>query len=135
MQPRPLRRAPAPLAGDDHVMLADGLQKDRLEHAPFADRIGELVEGFLVELDTRLLGIGPDPRHIHLADAATRCHRFSRTGRRRRPGGLPQQRLQPHAEALGRPVGAHAATANWGRRPISSRASRTYATEPEHLRS
>ena len=36
MEPRPLRRAPAPLAGDDLIILAVGPQQDRLKHAALA---------------------------------------------------------------------------------------------------
>src|SRR5260221_6555398 len=135
MQPCPLSRAPAALAGDDHVIVALGPKQDWLEHAALQDRLGELVKLLLVELNARLVGIGSDPGDVDFTHTATR-RRFRRGSSRgrRRPRRFAKQRLQPHAE-LGGALGAHAATANWGRRPISSRASRTYASEPGHFRS
>ena len=78
VQPRPLRRAPAALAGDDLKPVAVGPQQDRLEHPALGDRIGQLVDRFLAELDARLVGIGPDPRDLDLAHAAARARRARR---------------------------------------------------------
>ncbi len=123
MQLDPLRRPPAALAGDDHIILAVRAKQDRLEDAALADRFGELLERFFAELDSRLIGIATDPRNFDLAHAAVAfgliCLRMWRARR------LPEQRLQAHSKALGRTLRAHAASASWGRRPISSRASRT----------
>src|SRR5437868_7338695 len=115
VEPRPLRRPPAALASDDHIILAVGPKQDRLEDAAQPDRLGELVERFLVELDARLVRVRPDPRNLDLAHATARGFRRSRSGRG--PRRLAEQRLEPHAEALGRPLGAHAATASCGSLP------------------
>src|SRR3954454_4014370 len=85
VQPRALRRAPTALAGDDHIIPTLGPEQDRLEDAALADRVGELVERFLVELDARLVRVGPDPRDLNLAHTAARGGRFARAGSRRRP--------------------------------------------------
>ena len=124
VDPRPLCGPPAPLAGDDQIILAIGLEQDRLQNAALADQFGELVERVFVELDPRLVGVGLDPRDVDLADAAPRGMALAGAAGRRGPRRFTQQRLQPHAEPLGRAIRAHAATANCGRRPISSRARR-----------
>ena len=67
---RPLRRAPAPLARNDHIVVAVAAQQDRLKNAALANRIGQLLESDFVELDPRLVGIAPDPRDLDLANAA-----------------------------------------------------------------
>ena len=72
VQPRPLRRAPAPLAGDDLIAGVGGAQQDRLQHAALGDRFGELGQRFLVEMLPRLVRVGPDPRDLDLANAASR---------------------------------------------------------------
>ena len=49
VQPRPLRRAPAPLAGDDLEAVAVRADDDRLDDAARLDRGGELVQRLFVE--------------------------------------------------------------------------------------
>src|SRR5690348_13931867 len=122
VEPRPLCRAPSPLAGDDHVILTERPEQDWLKNAALPDRIGELIERIFVELDPGLFGIGPDSSDFNLAHSATRSRLIARGCHR--PRSFAQKRLQPHAEALGRTIRAHAATASCGSRPISSRASR-----------
>src|SRR5207245_2852003 len=116
----PLRRAPAAFAGNDLKTLAVAVraEQDRLEHAALGNRIGELVDRFLSELDPRLVRIRPDAADLDLAHAATGRSRLIR--RRCRPGIAEQRR-----KALAQPpvaLRAHAASATCGNRPISSRA-------------
>src|SRR5437868_15256594 len=132
VEPCPLRRAPAPLAGDDHIIFAVGPEQNRLENPALPDRLGELVECLLVEVDSRLMGVGPDPRDLDLPHAAARSRWFVRPRRRRLPPRFPEQCLQAHPQAFCGPLAAHAAAASWGRRPINSRASRIYASDPGH---
>ena len=55
-QPRALRRAPAPLAGDDlEAAAVDRPHEDRLHHALLADRLGELGERRVVHARARLV--------------------------------------------------------------------------------
>src|SRR5690606_29507682 len=61
MHARALRRAPAPLAGDDLVLVflaADRTDEDRLENALLADRRGKIVELLGVENLARVFWIG-----------------------------------------------------------------------------
>ena len=65
MQARLLRRAPAPFAGDDLVLVGlarNGADNNRLEDAFFADRVGELVEQFGLEMFARLERVGTQER-------------------------------------------------------------------------
>ena len=98
VEPRALRRAPAPLAGDDLVIRRRPAAGGSAGARPArAIDCGELVEGVLVELHARLIGVGPDPRDLDLAHAAAR-----RRGSRR-SGGLrasPSSADRPAAEAL-----------------------------------
>src|SRR4051794_14695466 len=126
MEPGTLGRPPATLASDDLIVLTIGAKQNRLKHAPFGDRIGELIQGLFVEPNARLVRIGLDPRNLDVPNAPWPCHRIG--GLRLRL--LTEQCRKAAAEAA-RP--AHAATASWGKRPISSRASRIYAAEPGHL--
>src|SRR5438270_11013675 len=80
VQPGPLRREPAALPGDDHVILAVGPQQDGLKHAALPDRFGKLVERALVELDTRLSRVWGDPGDVDLADGASQGGRVMRSG-------------------------------------------------------
>ena len=117
-----LGSAPPPLSGDDHEIVAVWPKQDGLEHPPLPDRLGQLVQRSFVKLHPRLLGITADPRDLDLAHAASPFPllAFRRGGAR----GFAKQRLETHAEALGRAL-AHAASASCGKRPMSSRASRT----------
>ncbi len=123
MEPRPLRRPPATLAGDDQIAVVVGPKQDRLEHAALADRFCEFVERLLVELHPRLIGVGPNPGNLDLPHTPARM-RPVRSGRSGRPRRLPKERLQTHAEPFRGAFGAHAATASCGSRPMSSRARR-----------
>ena len=116
---RALRRAPAPLAGDDLEAVAVGPQQDRLKHAALGDRFGELVERLFVELHPRLARVGPDPRDFDLANAFGRLASppASAPLRREAPTGPCPSPLAGRS-ALMRPPPAGAS------RPISSRASR-----------
>src|SRR5690349_24298660 len=60
VQARPLRRSPAALPGDDLEIFPFRAKQDRLKHASLSDRIGELIERILVELNSWLVRIGPD---------------------------------------------------------------------------
>src|ERR1051325_9555248 len=69
-----LRRAPAPLAGDDLESVgraAHGAHDDRLDDAALADRAGELAELGVGEMTARIARIGLDEldRHAALATA------------------------------------------------------------------
>jgi hypothetical protein len=93
VQPRPLRRPPSALAGDDLEALAIAVrpEQDRLEDAALGDRIGELVDRVLAELDPRLVGVGADSADLDLADAAASLL----IGSRRRTR-VADQRRQAH---------------------------------------
>ena len=124
VQPRLLRRAPAPLAGDDLVAVAVRADDDRLDQPARRDRGGELVERGLVEMAARLVGMRLDATTTGIIWTPPRA------GRRRRPA-LPARtspskadRPRPRPEGGGgERLVAHAATARLGRRAISSRAS------------
>src|SRR3954447_10658686 len=118
MEPRPLRRPPAPLASNDLIALAVRAEQNWLKHAALGDGIGELAERLLVKLHPRLPRVGPDAGYFDLA------HALRQFARGRRSCRLAEKRRQAHAEALGVTLGAHAACASCGRRPISSRARR-----------
>ena len=64
-----LRRAPPPFAGDDLEAVAVGTEQDWLEHAALGDRLGQLGNCLLVELDARLVRIGADAPDLDLTDA------------------------------------------------------------------
>ena len=90
-----LRRAPAPLAGDDLVLIdraAHGAHQDRLDDAALADRGRELVELGLGEMAARIARIGLEEFDRHALLAARALER----------GGLvadvADQRRQPAAE-------------------------------------
>ena len=56
-----LRGPPAAFAADDDVFAVGGLlDRHGLDDAQLADRVGQLVEGLLVELRARLGGVGYD---------------------------------------------------------------------------
>ena len=59
-------------------------QQNRLEDATQTNRLCEFVECFFIELDARLVRIGPNARNVDLAHAAARCRRFIRCRSRRR---------------------------------------------------
>ena len=76
-----LRRAPAPLAGDDLVGVGDAgdrAHEDRLQDAALFDRGGEILELGLVEILARLARIGPQEldRHETAGRAAGRSPRL-----------------------------------------------------------
>ena len=98
MKPRPLRSAPAALASDDlKPSVTMRPQQDRLQDTTLGNRIGELVDRLFLELDARLLGIGPDPADLDLADSAG-PNGTALCGRRRRHGLLAKKRLETAAE-------------------------------------
>ena len=73
MQPDPLRRSPAPLAGDQLEILrrvGDRPHQERLDDALLADRLREAVEFGLGEMAARLKRRGPDRLDRHRARAA-----------------------------------------------------------------
>jgi hypothetical protein len=122
VQPRLLRRPPAPLAGDDLEAVAVRPHDDRLDDAPRLDRFGELGERVLVEDPPRLAGMrldAGDRDHPHVAAPAGAAHR-------RLLRHVAEQRGEAAAEPRGALAGrfvAHAASALRGSRAISSRAS------------
>ena len=93
--PRPLRRPPAALAGDDLVGVGDAgnwADDDRLDDPALLDRGGELVEFGVVEPLARVARIGPQELDRQPSRAALRTRRLLRSrpraGRRgRAPGG------------------------------------------------
>jgi hypothetical protein len=122
VQPRPLCRPPSAFAGDDLITFAIPMwpQQDRLEYTALGDRIRELVDRLLTELDTRLIGVRTNSPDFNLTDSLRGCSSLSGG---RRPGGLSEKGLESHSEPFSR-LFAHAASANWGKRPMSSRANR-----------
>ena len=58
MELRPLRGAPAPLAGNDHEAVTGTSKQNRLEHPALADRLRKLAQRRFVEQHARLLGFG-----------------------------------------------------------------------------
>ena len=126
MQSRPLRGPPPPLAGDKLEIISVGTQQHGLEDAALGDRVGELRDRFLVEVDARLGGIGADSADFDLADAfwgAFVLLRFAlAAGRADR---FVEQRGKATAEAGSSLLVGHAASAGRGSRAISSRARRT----------
>ena len=127
VQPRLLRRAPAPLAGDDLEAMAVRTDDDRLDDASRLDRLGELGQRFLVEDAARLARMWLDARdrdHLHRA-AGGRALRP--VANRRLLLDLAEQggeaAAEPRGPFLREGIAAHAASAFWGRRSISSRAS------------
>ena len=71
MQARALRRAPAPLAGDDLVVVgAARPHHDRLDDAALADRVGELRKLGIGKQFARIARIGAHELDRHLALAA-----------------------------------------------------------------
>jgi len=69
-----LRGPPAAFAADDDVFAVVGLlHRHGLDDAQLADRVGQLVEGLLVELRARLRGVGDDVGDFDLGHPA---HRF-----------------------------------------------------------
>src|SRR5690242_13275543 len=91
VQLRLLGRTPAPLAGDDHVILAVRPEQDRLEDAALADRLRQLVERGFVELHARLFGVAADARDFDFAYAAAAFGLLSL--RRGRPARFAEQGL------------------------------------------
>ena len=73
VQPRPLGRAPAALAGDDLEAVAMRTDDDRLDDAARPDRGGELDQRLFLEDPPRLAGMrldAGDRDHLHAAGAA-----------------------------------------------------------------
>ena len=86
-----LRRAPAPLAGDDLVGVGDAndrAHEDRLQDAAFFDRGGKFLELGFVEILARIARIGPQEldRHETLASQPVDCRGFG--------AGIADQRRQ-----------------------------------------
>ena len=135
VQPRALRRPPAPLARDDLIVMPMRPHHDRLDQPTRRDRRRQLVEHRLVEMPSRLIGMRrqrTDRQHPHARRLRCRCAigRYRRLSRH-----LAEQRVEAPAQPW--PAAfvtvAHAATcAVAGSRPISSRASAIYACDPEH---
>ena len=67
LQPGQLRRAPAPLTGDQLEMIAFGAHHDRLHHTLAADRIGQFLQGFRLENLARLIATALDAIDIDFA--------------------------------------------------------------------
>lgn len=68
-----LRRTPAAFAADDDIFPVAGfLDRDGLDDPQLADRVGQFVERLLVELRTRLRGVGNDLRDVDLGHLAHR---------------------------------------------------------------
>ena len=68
-----LRRTPAAFAADDDIFPVAGfLDRDGLDDPQLADRVGQFVERLLVELRTRLRGVGSDLRDVDLGHLAHR---------------------------------------------------------------
>ena len=86
-QARALRRAPAALAGDDAVQIADALHENRLNDAVFLDGSRQLVELRLVPVHARLLLVRRDEIDVDLDRALPR-----------RLGHVGNQRAQSLAE-------------------------------------
>ena len=60
-EPGSLRRAPAALTGDElEPVAAERPHENGLQHAVLADRRGELIQRFLVDRQSRLLGVWLD---------------------------------------------------------------------------
>ncbi len=98
VKPCPLRGAPAALSGDDlEPSVAMRPKQDRLQDTALGNRIGELVDRLFLELDARLLGIGPDPADLDLADSAG-PNGTALCGRRRRHGLFAKKRLETATE-------------------------------------
>jgi hypothetical protein len=97
-QAGPLRRAPAPFAGDDLELVGlvrRGTHQDRLQHALIADRSRQGFQIGLVEMTARLIGIAMQQFDGQLALARRRASGRSRV--RARLGGrvgLAQQSRQ-----------------------------------------
>jgi hypothetical protein len=96
-----LRRAPAPLAGDDLEIVglaAHAAHHDRLDDAALADRIGELVELGLAEGAARIARIGFeifDRRAARLAPLL-RCRGFLADVAHQRCEAASQSRMIRH---------------------------------------
>ena len=117
-----LRCAPPAFARDDLEPITMGTKEDRLKNTAFGDRIGELVDRFFLELHPRLFRVGADAPNLDLSHAARTRRCGIAGGCDGNDGLLAEKRLKAAAEPGCRLVGAHAASACRGRRPISSRA-------------
>jgi hypothetical protein len=90
-EPRQLRGAPAPLAGDDFVAAGDLAHQDRLHQPLRANRVGQLLQRLAVHLGARLVFAGRQLRHLHHAQVALR---------RRGVVLAAQQRVEPASQSL-----------------------------------
>ena len=113
LEPRHLRGAPAPLAGDKFIAAIDRPHHDRLQHSLRVNGLGQLGERALIHPGSRLVAPGPD---------GPDTHRGKRLARRLI---APQQRIESPAEA----PRLHAAA------PRISLASARYACAPLELAS
>ena len=126
VEPRPLRRPPTPLAGDDLETVTVGTNDDRLDDAARPDRFGKLGKRLFLEDPSRLAGVRLDPGdrdHLHRS-----APRSGAAVDRRLLGDLAEQGGEAAAKAGGPLLRqgrvAHAASAAClGSRRISSRAS------------
>jgi hypothetical protein len=126
VQPRPLRRPPTALAGDDLETVAVGPNDDWLDHAARLDRGGQLRQRLLLEDSPRLAGMGFDAGDGDHLDGAARGIGAGAGADWGFLSNFAEQRGKAAAEA-GRTLAgkrlAHAASAFCGRRAINSRAS------------
>jgi hypothetical protein len=93
VKPGALRSSPPALAGDDLKAVTMRTKQDRLQDAPFRNRVGEFVDRLFPELHTRLLRIGANATDLDLTDAA-RTHRSLFAGCGSRRSLLPKKRLK-----------------------------------------
>ncbi len=94
-----LRRAPAPLAGEDLEFAGAArvrAHQKRLQHALRRDRLRQRVERFLVEAPARLEAAGVEALDRHALDAARRLARFI-AQKRRKPAPQAAPRVRTHA--------------------------------------
>src|SRR3546814_20575331 len=75
VEPRLLRRPPAPLAGDDLIALTEGADDDGLDEPARAYRFAKLGQPLFIELAARLMRMWVDARKGHPLHAATRRSR------------------------------------------------------------
>ena len=96
-QPGEPRGAPAPLARDElEAAVAAWPHEDRLEDAVLADRGREVLEGLLVEVQARLVGVGVDAVDgdaVDLGDRAGLVRSQQVDDRGREPVALLRQAL------------------------------------------
>jgi len=98
LQAGELGGAPAAFAGDDFVfVVADGAHDDGLHHALGANRVGQLVEGFRMHIQARLITPALNQVNGQFPQRAFRGTCLARGGSRGRGGA--KQRIQPPAQS------------------------------------